>query len=275
MFAAHLPGDPCLPGFLLLEAALQALSFHLTALGVTLARDGWRFEPLRDRRYACAFRGQITPQSTRLVYEVFVESLVCDAEPHIVADVSCSLDGRPVFHARRLALGLVPDWPLEQFRLGAYAANPLGAAGPLAALGGLAGYPAEATPAATVERGINSDYPAVLALCWGRAQDAFGERVAVYDGATRWPRLPAPPFLFLSRITRIEAEMGKARPGVVDGKRLRHPRSGLVFPRERPSDHALRRAGGIGAAVLRLAHVLPRAGGRGARAATCATSTAR
>jgi 3-hydroxymyristoyl/3-hydroxydecanoyl-(acyl carrier protein) dehydratase len=53
----------------------------------------------------------------------------------------------------------------------------------------------------------------VLALCWGRAQDAFGERVAVYDGATRWPRLPAPPFLFLSRITRIEAEMCKAQPG--------------------------------------------------------------
>ena len=213
MFAAHLPGDPCLPGFLLLEAALQALSFHLSALGLTLARDGWRFEPLRERRYACAFRGQITPQSARLVYEVFVESLACEPEPRIVADVSCSLDGRPVFHARRLALGLVPDWPLEQFRLGAYAENPLGAAGPLAALGGLAGYPAAAAPAATVEGGINSDYAAVLALCWGKAQDAFGARVAVYDGATRWPRLPAPPFLFLSRITRIEAEMGKARPG--------------------------------------------------------------
>ena len=212
MFAAHLPGDPCLPGFLLLEAALQALSFHLTALGVTLARDGWRFEPLRERRYACAFRGQITPQTAHLVHEVFVESVVCGPEPRIVADVTCSLDGRPVFHGRRLALALVPDWPLEQFRLGAYAANPLGASAPLAALGGLAGYPAD-QPAAVAEGGTKSDYAAVLALCWGKAQDAFGARVAVYDGATRWPRLPAPPFLFLSRITRIEAEMGKARPG--------------------------------------------------------------
>ncbi len=213
IFTAHLPGDPCLPGFLLLEAALQALSFYLSALGLTLARDSWRFEPLRERRYVCVFRGQITPQSTRLVHEVFVESVCCGPEPHIVADVTCSLDGRPVFHGRRLALGLVPDWPLEQFRLGAYTENPLGAAGPLAALGGLAGYPDAATPAAVVEGGIQNDYRAMLAICWGRAQDALGARASAYDGATRWPRLPAPPFLFLSRVTRIEAEMGKARPG--------------------------------------------------------------
>jgi 3-hydroxymyristoyl/3-hydroxydecanoyl-(acyl carrier protein) dehydratase len=213
MFAAHLPGDPCLPGFLLLEAGVQALSFYLTALGLTLARDGWRFEPLRQRRYTCAFRGQITPQSTVLVHEVFVESLVCGPEPHIVADITCSLDGRPVFHARRIALGLSPDWPLEQFRLGAYAENPLGAAGPLAALGGLAGYRGKAPPAAVIEGGIEGGYPAMLALCWGRAQDAFGKRLAVYDGPTRWPRLPAPPFLFVSRVTRIDAQPFNPRPG--------------------------------------------------------------
>jgi len=213
MFAAHLPGDPCLPGFLLLEAGVQALSFYLTALGLTLARDGWRFASLRQRRYSCAFRGQITPQSTVLVHEVFVESLVCGPEPHVVADVTCSLDGRTVFHARRIALELIPDWPLEQFRLGAYAENPLGAAGPLAALGGLAAYPGKEPPAAVIEGGIESGYPAMLAFCWGRAQDAFGQRLAVYDGATRWPRLPAPPFLFVSRVTRVDAQPSNSRPG--------------------------------------------------------------
>ena len=229
MFAAHLPGDPCLPGFLLIEAGLQALSFYLTALGLTLLRDGWRFEPLRGQRATCVFRGQITPQSARLVHEVFVESLSCGPEPHIVADIVCSLDGKPVFHARRAALALIADWPLEQFRLGAYAKNPLGAAGPLAALGGLADYPRAAHPAAVIEDGIESGYPAMLAFCWGRAQDAFGKRLAVYDGATRWPRLPAPPFLFVNGITRVDAQPFQSRLGSWIESRFDIPESAWYF----------------------------------------------
>jgi 3-hydroxymyristoyl/3-hydroxydecanoyl-(acyl carrier protein) dehydratase len=108
-FAAHLPGDPCMPGFLVLDGAFQALAFYLTAMGVTIPRDGWRFEPSHGARSACRFRGQILPQSAPLVYEIFVESLSTGPVPAIVADVTGRLDGRIIFHGRRLMLQLIPD----------------------------------------------------------------------------------------------------------------------------------------------------------------------
>jgi 3-hydroxymyristoyl/3-hydroxydecanoyl-(acyl carrier protein) dehydratase len=108
-FAAHLPGDPCMPGFLVLDGAYQALAFYLTAMGVTIPRDGWRFEPASEVRSACRFRGQVLPRRASLDYEVFVESLRTTGVPRITADVIARLDGRIIFHGRQLALQLVRD----------------------------------------------------------------------------------------------------------------------------------------------------------------------
>jgi len=45
-FEGHFKNDPCMPGTLMCEGCLQAMSFFLAALGYTLDRDGWRFEPV-------------------------------------------------------------------------------------------------------------------------------------------------------------------------------------------------------------------------------------
>ena len=181
-------------------------------MGMTSGRDGWRFEPLRNRQCLCEFRGQITPQSARLVYEVFVESLVSSPEPRVVADVVCSLRGRPIFHARRLGLGLVPDWPLSSFVTAPGTQRCPVRQGRFRRLVGL---PGTATTAhrPIIDGEIESDFPAMLAFAWGRAQDVFGRRFIDHDGARRWPRVPGPPLLFLTRITKIEADMMKPQAG--------------------------------------------------------------
>jgi hypothetical protein len=51
----------------------------------------------------------VTPSDARIVYELFVESVHLGAVPAVVADVVCRLDGRTIFHSRRLGLSLVPD----------------------------------------------------------------------------------------------------------------------------------------------------------------------
>jgi 3-hydroxymyristoyl/3-hydroxydecanoyl-(acyl carrier protein) dehydratase len=207
-FAVHLPGDPCIPGFLVLEGAMQSLAFYLTATGLTIPRDGWRFEPAADVRFGCRFRGQIVPQSATIVYEVFVESLSAGPVPRIVADVIARLNERVIFHGRHLALQLVPDWPLEQFLSRRGASDGME---PQPVPGGLAGR--HTGPEAAQMDGIEAGYPGLLAFAWGRAQDVFGARMAMLDGPTRWIRLPAPPFLFYTRVTAIEAQAGDPRPG--------------------------------------------------------------
>ena len=107
-FEGHFTNDPCMPGTLMLEGCLQAMAVYLAALGFTLERDGWRFEPVPEEPYLMRCRGQVTPASRELVYEVFVEELLAGPEPTLFADILCTVDGLKAFHCRRIGLRLVP-----------------------------------------------------------------------------------------------------------------------------------------------------------------------
>ncbi|MER5176973.1 beta-ketoacyl synthase N-terminal-like domain-containing protein [Streptomyces sp. NPDC002896] len=213
-FAGHFKNDPCMPGTLMLEGCLQAMAFHLAALGFTADRDGWRFEPVPDTAYRMLCRGQVTPDSRLLTYEVFVRELSDGAaggdgvgEPVLVADVLCTVDGVKAFLARGLGLRLVRDWPLEHWRLlGPPARQETGAPVPLPSLGGLAGH-RENTEAVY-------GYPELLASAWGRPSEAFGTLYGPAEDARRVPRLPGPPYHFISRIVSVDGPPGSMEAGV-------------------------------------------------------------
>ena len=112
-FEGHFKNDPCMPGTLMFEGCLQAMAFFLTSQGHTIERDGWRFQPMRHRPYPLRCRGQVTPESKKLIYEVFVEEICAGPIPYIVADLLCTVDGRKAFHARAMGLELVPDHPMS------------------------------------------------------------------------------------------------------------------------------------------------------------------
>jgi 3-hydroxymyristoyl/3-hydroxydecanoyl-(acyl carrier protein) dehydratase len=49
------------------------------------------------------------------------------------------------------------------------------------------------------------DPRSIAACAWGAPSDAFGELFARFDGPERCPRLPGPPYLFMTRVTAIDA----------------------------------------------------------------------
>ena len=169
-FDGHFKNDPCMPGTLMLEGCLQALAFHLAACGYTLEHDGARFEPVPELAYKLQCRGQVIPSSKLLVTEVFVEEIVGGPVPTIWADLLCTVDGLKAFHARRLALRLVPDFPA-------------------------------------------ADSEGLLASALGRPSRAFGTMYERFDGTLRAPRLPAPPYLCMSRIAHVDGTPGEMRAG--------------------------------------------------------------
>lgn len=191
-FAPHFKNDPCMPGTLMFEGCMQALAVFLTALGFTIGRDGWRFEPVPDLSYRLRCRGQVTPQSKVVIADIYVDEIVDGPEPTIYADVLGTVDGRKAFHGRRLGLRLVPDVPLRTIE-----PPPL---------------PAAALPAVRAE-GVTLDYASLLACAIGRPIAAFGPKFARFDGARRLPRLPGPPYHFMTRITGLDARMGELRAG--------------------------------------------------------------
>lgn len=169
-FDGHFKNDPCMPGTLMLEGCLQALAFHLAACGYTLEHDGARFEPVPELAYKLQCRGQVIPSSKLLVTEVFVEEIAAGPVPTIWADLLCTVDGLKAFHARRLALRLVPDFP-------------------------------------------DADSEGLLASALGRPSRAFGTLYERFDGTLRAPRLPAPPYLCMSRIASVDGAQGEMRSG--------------------------------------------------------------
>ncbi len=206
LFEGHFKNDPCMPGTVMFEGCLQTMAVYLTAMGFTLERDGWRFEPVPESTYKMRCRGQLTPSSERLVYEVFVHEVVAGPVPTLWADLLCTVDGLKAFHAQRVGLRLVPDWPLST--------RPALMDQP---------FPGGSRP---VDRGVASvpqtdgsrfafDYPSLLACAWGRPTAAFGEMYAPFDGPRTVARLPGPPYHFMSRIASIEGEMGRFQPGAV------------------------------------------------------------
>jgi acyl transferase domain-containing protein/3-hydroxymyristoyl/3-hydroxydecanoyl-(acyl carrier protein) dehydratase/1-acyl-sn-glycerol-3-phosphate acyltransferase len=203
-FEGHFKNDPCMPGTLMFEGCVQAMSFYLAFLGHTAPRDGWRFEPVPGVPYQLRCRGQVTPQSQLLTYEIFVEEVHDGPIPTLFADVLCTVDGLKAFHARRIGLRLVPDWPLEVWAGEAARAEQLtGAPVPLKSLGGTVGW-REAKPVASHD-GFPFDYASLLACAWGRPSKAFGPMYAPFDGTRKVARLPGPPYHFMTRVTVADA----------------------------------------------------------------------
>ncbi|MFD8686504.1 beta-ketoacyl synthase N-terminal-like domain-containing protein [Streptomyces sp. NPDC059651] len=212
-FAGHFKNDPCMPGTLMLQGGLQAMAFYLTAMGFTVDRDGWRFEPVSGIPYRAMCRGQATPEGRRVVYELFVRGVSAGPEPTLHADVLGSVDGTKAFLGRGMALRLVPDWPLARWR---HSGPPLVQAGgapvPLSRLGGLAGH-REEKPVAVAADGFPFGYASLLACAWGRPSEAFGTMYEPFDGTRRVARLPGPPYHFMSRIASVDGPQAGMREG--------------------------------------------------------------
>ncbi|MFJ8751508.1 beta-ketoacyl synthase N-terminal-like domain-containing protein [Streptomyces sp. NPDC102441] len=212
-FAGHFKNDPCMPGTLMLQGGLQAMAFYLAAMGFTLDRDGWRFEPVSGLPHKAMCRGQATPAGRRVVYEVFVRGTSAGPVPTLYADVLGSVDGTKAFLGRGMALRLVPDWPLTHWRQsGPPLAQVSGLPVPLPRLGGLAGHREEQPVAATAD-GFPFDYASLLACAWGRPSEAFGAMYEPFDGTRKVARLPGPPYHFMSRIASVDGPQAGMREG--------------------------------------------------------------
>lgn len=192
-FAGHFKNDPCMPGTLMYEATMQTMAIYMTALGMTLDCDGWRFEPVPFETYKLRCRGQVTPQSREVVYEVFVREVIAGPEPTLFADLLCTVDGLPAFHCERMGLKLSPGWPMD---LGAKE---------------LEGY---VEPKAVAEvNGFRYDYQAMLASAIAKPSLAFGPLFEKFDSPRKAARLPGPPYHFMSRVTDLVGETGVMKAG--------------------------------------------------------------
>jgi len=98
-FACHFPGDPVMPGCLGLDAMWQMVGFFL----------GWKGNPGRGRALGSGevkFFGQVLPSAKKVTYHLELKRVIERKLVMGIADGTLSVDGREIYSAKDLRVGL-------------------------------------------------------------------------------------------------------------------------------------------------------------------------
>ena len=98
-FECHFPGDPVMPGCLGLDAMWQLVGFFL----------GWSGGKGRGRALGVGevkFTGQVLPTAKKVSYQIDLKRVITRKLVMGIADGSVSVDGREIYTATDLRVGL-------------------------------------------------------------------------------------------------------------------------------------------------------------------------
>jgi 3-hydroxymyristoyl/3-hydroxydecanoyl-(acyl carrier protein) dehydratase len=178
------------------QGAQQVLAFFLAAAGYSIPRDGGRFEA--PVGHVARLRFADAPDlDVALDYELMVDTF--DASTRTVTgDVKAWAGDRLVLHGESVAVRVVQDYPLSSDR-------DLQADGHRDDARGL--------PTADID-GFKLGYSSMVngALGWPKA--AFNQAGDFFERTDRqMPRLPGPPYHFVTRVTHVAGERLSMKPG--------------------------------------------------------------
>jgi 3-hydroxymyristoyl/3-hydroxydecanoyl-(acyl carrier protein) dehydratase len=108
-FQCHFKDDLCLPGTVAAEGAVQMLQFYLLYAGLQTRTTDARFQPVLHEKMIGQSRGQITPRSGTLVYELDVTDVSLSPEPYAMADITVRFEDRIVARCKNMGLRLVEE----------------------------------------------------------------------------------------------------------------------------------------------------------------------
>lgn len=98
-FECHFEGDPVMPGCLGLDAMWQLVGFHLV----------WAGHSGRGRALGVGkvkFTGQVLPSAKLVTYQLDIKRVISRKLTMAIADGSLSVDGREIYTAEDLRVGL-------------------------------------------------------------------------------------------------------------------------------------------------------------------------
>ncbi|MDH5483947.1 MAG: 3-hydroxyacyl-[acyl-carrier-protein] dehydratase FabA [Gammaproteobacteria bacterium] len=98
-FECHFPTDPVMPGCLGLDAMWQIVGFYL----------GWSGHPGKGRALGVGevkFTGQVLPTAKKVSYQINIKRVIARGLVMGIADGSVSVDGREIYTAKGLRVGL-------------------------------------------------------------------------------------------------------------------------------------------------------------------------
>ncbi|HVS34459.1 MAG TPA: hypothetical protein VMS17_02690, partial [Gemmataceae bacterium] len=198
----HFVDDQVMPGTLMYECCLHTLRIYLMRIGWVGEHDAVVCEPIPGVANQLKCRGQVTAATRTVMFEATVKERGYGPTPYAIADALIYADGKPIVEINNLCIrftGLTREGLRAMWASG-------GRQPPDSATN--QGVDAPRSPEPPL---FNRDR--LIAFAVGSPSEAFGEPYRIFDRDRFIARLPAPPFLCIDRITRIDAEPWKLRAG--------------------------------------------------------------
>ena len=190
----HFVDDMVMPGTLMYECCAHTLRVMMQRMGWILDRPGVRYEPVQGVKATLKCRGPVTPATRQVIYEVDLKELGYRPEPYVIADATMYADGHPIVRFTDMSLQLTgaARADIEAFWQSRPAA------------------PQAAAPASVHPGVFTRGHLEEFAI--GKPSAVFGDRYAPFDAGRFIARLPAPPYLCVDRIRRVEPPPWVVKP---------------------------------------------------------------
>jgi 3-hydroxymyristoyl/3-hydroxydecanoyl-(acyl carrier protein) dehydratase len=208
-----------MPGTLMYECCLHTLRIYLLRLGWIAQGSDVVCEPVPGVASVLKCRGQVTAKTRTVTYEVILKERGYRPEPYALADALMYADGKLIVEITNMSVRLTG---LTREMIAAYWAS-----------GGRKPPDANHQGVFAPRSTVLFDKHHILAFATGKPSDAFGEPYRNFDHGRFVARLPGPPFSFIDRITRIDAESYKMVAGGVVEAQYDVPSDAWYFQSER------------------------------------------
>ena len=100
VFPCHFHEDPVMPGCLGLDAMWQLAGFFMAWQGYLGAGRALGVDKVD-------FRGEVKPDAKLVVYHIHVRKLILRSLKMIIADGTMDVDGKQIYTAEKLRVGLI------------------------------------------------------------------------------------------------------------------------------------------------------------------------
>ena len=190
----HFMDDMVMPGTLMYECCAHTLRVFIQRMGWVTAKSNVCYEPVVGVQSVLKCRGPVTPETSKVWYDIEIKEIGYAPEPYVIADALMFADGHRIVSFKDMSMKMTGITRDE-----------------IESLWEKAGFRSQGSEVGDRKTPLY-DRDKILSFAVGKPSEAFGELYKIFDSNRVIARLPGPPYSFLDRIVAVEPEAWILKP---------------------------------------------------------------
>ncbi|MEH2395688.1 MAG: beta-ketoacyl synthase N-terminal-like domain-containing protein [Nostoc sp.] len=195
-FPCHFKDDQVMAGSLMAEGCSHLLEFYMLYLGLHTYTTDARFQPIPNLPQVVRCRGQVTPTSAKLIYQMEITEISLTPKPYVKCNVSIILHEKTIVYFQNLGLQLSEKNPENLI------------------------HTKHLVKSAPIKLKLKSPKPALLneeqiqESCTGSLSKCFGSEYKIYDaGTVVVSRMPNTHLQLVHRVLEVQGQRHQLTKG--------------------------------------------------------------